>query len=256
MTFPFDLTGGFKQSVDSLDLHVTTDIAKDLEHMAFNLGMGDGAALEASGMMARSNAAVANLNNLQSRKEKDKRLEDLIHNQMIKSLNAIGAEMDWLEEQIRTEEKAIQHNNAEINFIRTLNEDNIMGADGKLRDDVKTLLKKHGRNNFNGKDPDEIMHMLEAIETNLHGDNIERESRIESYQKRHGALREHAGQIVDSATGVAKEQAQELAAREPYEVNYRTMKEAHTAENKELAEVAEAQTVEVRNDIATQGFEF
>jgi len=256
MTFPFNLTGGFKQSASSPDLRVTTDIAKDLERTAFNLGMGDGAALEASGIMARSNAAIANLNNLHSRKEKDKRLEDLIYNQMLISLNAISAEMDWLEEQIEFEEKFIQKNNTDIDFIRSLNEGNIMDADGAPRSDVQAFLKKHGYNNTDDLALDEVQLILQTVETDLHNDNIIREGRIESYQERHGELREHSGEIAKHATGAEKERAQKFAEREPYQVKSRLVADAHTTENKDLAEVAELQTVEVRNDIATQEFGF
>jgi len=242
------LIDGFNKSVESKDLLATTIIAKEREAIAHNLGMGDGADLESSGLMARSNSAVANLNNLQSRKDKDKRFEDLIYEQMRKSLEAINAEMDWLEDQIKIEETAIQQNNSDIDFIRTLDEDNIMGADGKLREDVNALLKKHGHSDTGDLAADEVMLILQAIETDLHNDNIIRQDRIDVYQARHSQLRSMAGDMMDRLPDVAtpelREEIEATASRQPYEVNYRVMKEAKIEQVADAIEAVEKQQFE------------
>jgi len=242
------LIDGFNKSVESKDLLATTIIAKEREAIAHNLGMGDGADLESSGLMARSNAAVANLNNLQSKKDKDKRFEDLIYEQMRKSLETINAEMDWLEDQIKIEETAIQQNNSDIDFIRTLDEDNIMGADGKLREDVNALLKKHGYSDTDDLAVDEVMFILQTLETEIHSDNILRQDRIDSYQKRHSELRDMAGDMMDrlpeAASPELQEQVQATASRQPYEVNYRAMKEAKIEQVADAIETVEKQQFE------------
>ena len=207
--------------------------------------------------MARSNAAVANLNNLQNRKDKDKRFEDLIYEQMRQSLEAINAEMDWLEGQIKIEEGAIQENNGDIDFIRTLDEDNVMGENGQPREDVAALLRKHGHDNIDGLDATEIMHLLQIVETDLHNDNIIRQDRINSYQKRHSDLRDMAGDMLDSlpeaASSELREQITATASRQPYEVNYRAMKEVQF---EAVAEAIEQIEQEQNFSAESSGFSF
>jgi len=233
---------------DNPDLNITTENAELREQTAFQLGMGDAEALAGSGLIARSNAALNVLEQIKIRKDKDSKFEAAILEQLRQSLNDIGVEMDWLEDQISIEEKAIQHNNREIDFIRTLDEDNIYGADGKLRDDVSELLKKNGYDDLDGKSPDEIMHMLTIIETKLHGDNIIRIDRIDDYQDRHAHLREKARQFGENQPEGTPEDirhnARELAERQPYEVKYRAVIDgvepvANAAYEAELSERAQ-----------------
>lgn len=215
---------------DAADLMKTTEIGRDLDRLAFNLGMGDTSALESAGLMARSNAAVAMMDNIKGQKDRDKRFEDLIYEQIRQSLNDIQAEIQWLDEQIKVEEKAIQYNNTDIDFLRTLDEHNIMGADGKPRDDMKALLRKHGYENVDTMGVADILLVTQTIETDLHNDNIVRKGRISDYQDRHSVLRETAQRFQDSLPTDAPEDIQEhvaeLASREPYAVNFRAMKEA------------------------------
>lgn len=210
----------------------TTEIGRDLDRLAFNLGMGDASALESAGLMARSNAAVAMIDNIKGRKDRDKRFEDLVYEQIRQSLNDIQAEIQWLDEQIKVEEKAIQYNNTDIDFLRRLDEHNIMDADGKPRDDVKALLKKHGYENVDTMDVADILLITQTIETDLHNDNIVRKDRISDYQDRHGALRETAqrfqDRLPDDAPEDVRKQIADLASREPYAVNFRAMKDADT----------------------------
>ena len=237
------LIDGFSKSAEGEGLRATTIVAREREAIAYNLGMGDKADLESSGLMARSNAAVANLNNLQSKKDKDKRFEDMIFEQMRQSLEAINAEMDWLESQIKVEETAIQENNSDIDFIRTLNEDNIMGANGKLHEDVNALLKKHGYSDASDLAADEVMLILQAIETDLHNDNIIRLDRIDDYQARHGELRDMADDMLnklpEATSPELREEIESTASRQPYEVNYRAMKEVQFEATAEAIEQIE-----------------
>lgn len=122
----------------------------------------------------------------------------MIYEQLRQSLNDIHAEIQWLDEQIKVEEKIIQANNSDIDFIRTLDEDNIMDADGKPRQDVKALLKKHGYDDVDGMDIADILLITQIIETDLHSDNIERKTRISDYQDRHAVLRDTAKRLQDN----------------------------------------------------------
>lgn len=217
---------------DAADLMKTTKTGRDLDRHAFNLGMGDASALESAGLMARSNAAVAMMDNIKGQKDRDKRFEDLAYEQIRQSLNDIQAEIQWLDEHIKIEEKAIQTNNTDIDFLRTLDEDNIMGPDGKPREDVKALLKKHGYENVDSMGVADIMLITQTIETDLHNDNIVRKGRIGDYQGRHGELRETAQRfqhsLPDDAPEDVQQQVADLASREPYAVNFRAMKDAGT----------------------------
>lgn len=217
---------------DAADLMKTTKISRELDRHAFNLGMGDTSDLESAGLMARSNAAAAMMDKIKGQKDRDKRFEDLIYEQIRQSLNDIQAEIQWLDEQIKVEEKAIQYNYTDIDFLRRLDEHNIMDADGKPRDDVKALLKKHGYENVDTMDVADILLITQTIETDLHNDNIIRKGRISDYQVRHGELRETAQRFQDSLPADAPEDVQQhvadLASREPYAVNFRAMKDAAT----------------------------
>ncbi len=240
---------------DRPDLNITTENAKLREQTAFQLGMGDAEALASSGLMARSNAAFSMLEQIQNRKDKDSKFEAAILEQLRQSLNDIGAEMNWLEDQIRVEEKAIQHNNQEIDFIRTLDENNIYGADGKLRGDVSDLLKKNGYDDLDGKSTDEVMHMLTIIETKLHGDNIIRLDRIDSYQDRHAHLREKVRQfgenLPEGTPNDIHQKAEALAERHPYEINMRV-----TMSDDRISNVTEERALEQRISAETSGFDF
>jgi len=240
----------FTDAADQLNRTVTS---KEQEVTAHNYGQGNPEAILDAGLMARNNAAHTLIEFIKTRKEQRKRIEDLIYDQIRKTLDDINAEMDWLENQIKAEEKAIQQNNAEIDFIRTLHQDNLTDANGELRQDVKYILKKYGHDNLDGKDPDEIMHLLGIIETDLHGDNIERVGRIEAYQDRHSDLRDIAGDMLNNLPDNAPEdfydQVEETAARQAYEVNYRAMKEAQTEAL--VNTIAEAEITNTANAISS-----
>jgi len=224
---------------DAADLMNTTKTSRELETHAFNLGMGDTSDLESTGLMARSNAAVAMMDNINGRNKRDKWFEDLVYEQIRQSLNEIHAEIQWLDEQIKVEEKAIQTNNTDIDFIRTLDEDNIMGADGKPRQDVKALLKKYGYDDISKMDVADIMLITQTIETDLHNDNIIRKGRISDYQDRHDVLRDTAKRfqdnLPDDAPDDVRAQVEAITAHQSYEVNYRAMSEAYS-ENETVAE--------------------
>ena len=128
---------------EATDLLNTTIKAKDLEETAHNLGMGGSEDILNAGLMARSNAAITLIENLKSQKEKDKRFEDLIYEQMRKSLTAINEEMDWLEGQIKADQETIQENNTDIDFIRTIVDEQDLD-DPHKRNQANALLKKHG----------------------------------------------------------------------------------------------------------------
>lgn len=259
MTFPFSLTGGFKQSADNVDLRVTTDLTIEKETVALNLGMGDGVELESSGLIARSNAAVANLNDLRNRKDKDKRFADLVYEQIRKSLEDISVEMDWLDKQIKIEETALQQNNTDIDFIRTLDEDNIMDADGNPRDDVAALLKKHGYDDTDNLALDEIQLILHTIETDLHNDNTERQGRIEGYQERHGHLQESVQRfrenMPEGMSDDIKQKVEALAEREPYEVTFRSEIEAAEVGNADVSETMKNTALENRIESRSTDFD-
>lgn len=200
------------------DLLNTTIKAKDLEQTAHNLGMGGSEDILNAGLMARSNAAHALIENLKSQKDKNKRLENLIFEQMRQSLAALNEEMDWLDGQIKTEQKAIQKNNTDIDFIRIIVDEQDLDDPDK-RNQANALLKKHGFDNVEDLDNAEIMHLLQTLETDLHNDNIDRQERIETYQERHSNLRDMASDMSDYATGDLKGDLLATANRQPPEVN-------------------------------------
>jgi len=57
----------------------------------------------------------------------------------------------------------IAGNQSDIDFIRSLDTDNLYGENGDLRDDVSILLSKHGYDDLQGKSVEDIRHMLKGI---------------------------------------------------------------------------------------------
>lgn len=249
----------FSDVANAPDHLKTTLKGKDIEHTAFQLGQGDAADLVEAGLMPKSNAAIALQDSLKERAERKKRFEDMVYEQVRKALDNIHAEMEWIDEQIKAEEKAIQSNNTDIDFIRTLNEDNILNANGEVRDDVKALLTKHGYSDIDGLDVAEIMLITQTIETDLHNDNIERKARISDYQERRETLRTTAQEAIenlpDDTPADIKEKARQIAENEPYEVSYRAMKEVY-AENEVLAETIEQAEKAQNFAVETSEFDF
>lgn len=204
----------------------TTKTGRDLDRHAFNLGVGDPAGLIGAGLIAKSNAAASALETLLKRKEKDKSFRDFVHQQL---LNAINEELDWLDEQIEIEQRVISQNNSDIVFIQTLDETNVLGPDGELRVDVQALLAKHGYDDLEGLEIAEIMLILHTVETDLHNENMERAERVEGYQNRHRALRDHASDIQQRAgsemTPEMLQQFKDTIKREPFSATIEAMRD-------------------------------
>lgn len=213
---------------------------------AFQLGMQSPEALLNSGLIAKSNAAVTMLDDLLSRKARDKSFDNALHMQMIAALNDISAEMDWLDEQIRLEVEAIAGNTLQLDFIATLDESNMMTADGSVRDDVQSLLSRHGYDDVEGLEAAEVMLIVQAIEHDLHNDNTARQDRIEDYETRHGELRDRVRDYQDRYGEVLPSEVSsrmtEIEQRQPYDATMRTVIETAIAEPTSVAtsEVAES----------------
>ena len=133
-----------------------------------------------------------------------------------------------------------------------------MGTDGKPRDDVNALLKKHGYSDTDDLAADEVILILQTIETDLHNDNIIRQDRIDGYQARHAELRDMADDIMDNLPEVAspelRAEIEATASRQPYEVNYRAMKETQNIDIEVATEAFESAIEQVQYDNGTEGF--
>lgn len=249
----------FSDVANAPDHLKTTLKGKDIEHTAFQLGQGDAADLVDAGLMPKSNAAMAILESIKDREDRKKRFEDLVYEQIRKALDDIYAEIEWLDEQIKIEEQAIQANNTDIDFIRTLDEDNIMDKNGEVRDEVKALLAKHGYTDVDDMDVTDILLITQTIETDLHNDNIIRKGRIDDYQDRRSVLRSSAQRALDNLPDDIpqdiKDKAQQIASSEPYEVTYRAMNEAYT-KSEVVAEVLEKAESDSNFAVETSTFDF
>jgi len=190
------------------------------------------------------------MDNLKSRKDKKRRFDDLILEQLRQSIADINAQMDELDEKTLTEQKAIHENNKDIDFIRTLTPENVMGPNGKPRVDVAALLYKHGYDNVDGMDEADIMLVIQTIETDLHNDNLVRQERVDGYQERHEHLRDQARDIHRYARNdVPEDMKRDLIStieRKPAQYDARTAMEAHSADHNQISEVAENAEVEHR----------
>ncbi|PHR60974.1 MAG: hypothetical protein COA43_04845 [Robiginitomaculum sp.] len=209
------LTDSFYQNADGSDLNITTDASKLLEREALLMGMGDGEALIDSGTMAKNNAA----SNLAINTETKKRNKDAIDRALLESitrtLNGIETEMKGLEVKIANSREIIADNNSDIDFIRTLDTDNLYDANGDLRGDVTTFLKKHGYDDLDDKSEDDLRHIITAIEVQAIEQNDIEASNIEGWLERHGQLRQQAVGAAQDGSADQKQRASDLAGRDP-----------------------------------------
>lgn len=111
------------------DLLNTTKTARVLDRAAHDLGLGNIDDLISAGLQPKTNAAQKALDVLLGKKDKDAKFAEILHMQLLRTLDAINQELDWLHEQIGIEQAAIDDNLTDLDFIATLDEDNIMGAD-------------------------------------------------------------------------------------------------------------------------------
>jgi len=101
------MTGDITNTDDLLN---TTEKARVLDRAAYDLGLGDTADLISAGLRPKSNAALKALEDLINGKKKDEKFADLVQAQIMRILDAINQELDWLHEQIGIEEAAIAEN--------------------------------------------------------------------------------------------------------------------------------------------------
>ena len=241
---------------DAPDLLNTTNAAKDKDKIAFELGMGDDTDLVSAGLQAKSNAALHSLGETFERRRKSDTLADLVRERALEALHAINEELDWLDKQIAIESQAIAENTQVIDFIQSLDESNVMGEDGQVRDDVRALLEEHGYNDLDGKDAAEIMIMLREIEIKLHEDNRIRQERIDDYEDRHGDLRRRAGEIASEhgkhMPPAVLQSYRETSERQPFELNHSVLVAA--ASDSEFANDVEQTAMKQIVDVETSGF--
>lgn len=247
------LTDSFYQNADGSDLNITTESAKSEDHKALLMGMGDGEALINSGMMAKNNAA----NNLAINAENKKRNKDAIDRALLESitetLNGIETEMKGLEVKIANSREIIADNNADIDFIRTLDTNNLYDANGDLRGDVTAFLKKHGYDDLDGKSEDDLRHIITAIEVQAIEQNDIEASKIDGWLDRHGRLRQQAVSTANDGSADQKQRASDLAGRDPEQLA-RDRLEAMVENNPDLADIAKDQEVAARATTITQDF--
>lgn len=249
------LTDSFYQNADSSDLNVTTDVAKAQEHKALLMGMGDGEALIVSGTMAKNNAA----NNLAINTENKKRNKDAIDRALLesitKSLNGIETEMNGLEVKIANSREIIATNNSDIDFIRTLDTDNLYDANGNLRGDVTAFLKKHGYDDLEGKSEDDLRHIITAIEVQAIEQNDIEASNIEGWLDRHGQLRQQAVGAAKDGSADQRQRASDLAGRDPEQLARQRM-EAMVENKADVNEAASKAELASYDNTITTGFDF
>lgn len=209
------LTDSFYQNADSSDLNVTTDVAKTQEHDALLMGMGDGEALINSGTIAKNNASSNLTINAETKKRNKDAVDRALLESITKTLNGIETEMKGLEVKIANSREIISDNNADIDFIRTLDTDNLYDANGDLRGDVTALLKKHGYDDLEGKSEDDLRHMITAIEVQAIEQNDIEANNIEGWLERHGQLRQQAVSAAKDGSTDQKQRASNLAGRDP-----------------------------------------
>ena len=251
----FSLTQGFQDSAENPDLLRTTQLAKEQERHALFMGMGDGLALENAGLMSRNNSSDR-LKMETERKERDKKAYERALELMSKHLNAIQTEMFDLEEKIAGSRIIIAENQSDIDFIRSIDTDNLYSADGDLRDDVSAFLKKHGYDDLDGKSEEDIRHMLLAIEVLAIEQNDIEQDKIDGWLDRHADLRRDAQDIVNRQNSDSHQSwADGLANRDP-ELLARNRLQAVAIEDTNTQTEATEALVEVKLDLGTNEFSF
>ena len=254
MTTPSTLRDGFQKSVGSPDLHVTTALAKSQESDTLFLGMGDGADLVSAGRIARNNASDKSAIETDRKKRNKEALERAIR-LISDRLNQIETEMIDLETKIADSSEIIANNQADIDFIRGLDTDNLYDADGKLNGDTSAFLGKHGYN-LEGKSVEEIRHMLTEIEVAAIEQNDTEENKIDSWLNRHEHLRRESHNISkDSPSSDQRQRGAGIADRDP-ELLARKAIEAYSGNAVEVAEESEIAVVEAKVSTETQEFSF
>jgi len=188
---------------------------KAQERIAHDLGMGDIETLEAAGLMARNNAAHKTGSTVDA-KRKDKRKFDQLLDILSQSLISLENELLNLENKIADARETISNNLTDIDYIRSLDADELYGPDGKLKADVKAFLKKHGYDDVEDKSAEDICHILTAIEVRALEDNDAQRDKIANWTDRHAALRKQAKDMMqDDMSDAHKQQAQDLSQRDP-----------------------------------------
>jgi len=206
--------------------------------------------------MARNNAAHKT-ESTQDAKRKNKRKFEQVLDALSQSLRSLENELLDLENKIADAHDAISNNIADIDFIRSLNADALYGPDGKLKADVKTLLKKHGYDDVEDKSAEDICHILTAIEVRALEDNEAKRDKIANWTDRHAALRQQAKDMMhDGTSDTHKQQAQYLSQRDPEQLA-RERLEVLEKQNDANAENAISKAeVDIRADSISQGFSF
>lgn len=249
------LTQGFQDSAESPDLLRTTQLAKEQERHALFMGMGDGLALENAGLISRNNSSDR-LKIETERKERDKKAYERALELMSKRLSAIQAEMFDLEEKIADSRVIIAGNQNDIDFIRSLDTDNLISTNGVLREDVNALLKKHGYHDLNGKSEEDIRHMLTAIEVQAIEQNDREQDKIDDWLGRHADLRRDAQDIVKGQNSDSHQSwVDGLANRDPELLARNRLQAVAIEDTNTQAEATEA-LVEVKLDLGTNEFSF
>jgi len=211
----YSLTEQFRHHADTPDLSRSKAALKAQERIAYDLGMGDVETLESAGLMARNNAAHKTGSTLDE-KRKDKRKFDQLLDILSQSLISLENELLDLENKIADARETISNNLTDIDYIRSLDADELYGPDGQLKEDVKTFLKKHGYDDLDDKTAEDICHMLTAIEVRALEDNDAKRDKIANWTDRHAALRAKAKDMVhDDMSDAHKQQAQHLSQRDP-----------------------------------------
>lgn len=251
----FSLTRGFQDSAESPDILRTTVLAKDQEQHALFMGMGDGLALENAGLMSRNNSS-GKIAIEAERKKRNKQAYERALELMSQKLNDIQNEMFELEQKIANSRMIIADNQSDIDFIRSLDTDNLYSANGDIRDDVSALLKKHGYDDLQGKLEEDIRHMLTAIEVQAIEQNDREQYKIDGWLNRHADLRRDAQDIVKGQNSDNHQSwADGLANRDPELLARNRLQAVAIEDTNTQAEATEA-LVEVKLDLGTNEFSF
>jgi|GEM_PF-5056365 len=248
------LTDTFYQNADSPDLNVSTDVAKTQEHKAILMGMGDGEALIDSGTMAKNNASSNLAINTENKKRNKDAIDRALLESIAKTLNGIETEMNDLEAKIASSREIIADNNADIDFIRTLDTGNLYDVNGDLRGDVTALLKKNGYDDLEGKSEDGLRHIITAIEVQAIEQNDIEANNIEGWLQRHRKLRLQAVGAAKDGSAYQKQRASDLSGRDPEQLA-RDRLEAVSNKSENL-DAVKADLVKVKLDIGTSDFSF
>lgn len=230
------------------------DPAKVRERDALFLGMGDGSALETAGLRARNNAADKLAIETDRKKRNQKAVERAIE-LIAGRLNKIEDEMIGLENKIADSREIIANNNADIEFIRSLDTDNLYGADGKLDEDVTAFLARHGYDDLDGKSEYDIRHMLTEIEINAIEQNEVEDKKINGWLERHEHLRGEADKVSGySPSNDQRQRGTNIANRDPEQLARDRINALPV--NDKIADANMEAESQVEQQVASTGFNF